>query len=132
MLEPFEDLRRGEGLDAGGRQLERKWEVVQAPADLGDGVVCLEVGLHGSRPGKEEADPFLVYKRRHGVLLLTRYMQRLPARDEEVEVRARGKQLRNVGCCLHDLLEVVEETEHLLVLDVARPGRSSSRRPVLP
>ncbi len=118
MLEPFEDLRRGEGLDAGGRELERQREVVEATADLGDSLVGLEVGLHGSRPGKEEADPFLVNERRHRVLLLTGYMQRLPARDEEVEVRAGGKQLRNVGCCLHDLLEVVEEAEHLLVLDV--------------
>ena len=118
MLEPFEDLRRGESLDARGGQLEGQRQIVEATADLGDSLVGLEVGLHGSRPGKEEADPFLVNERRHRVLLLTGYMQRLPARDEEVEVRAGGKQLRNVGCCLHDLLEVVEEAEHLLVLDV--------------
>ena len=42
LLEPLEDLRRRERLHARGGQLERERQVVEPPADLGDGLVGLE------------------------------------------------------------------------------------------
>ena len=81
-----------ERLDARGGELERQRQLVEAPADLGDGLVGLEVRLDCPRPCEEEADAFLVSERRHRVLLLAGQVQRLPARDEDVEVGARGQQ----------------------------------------
>ena len=49
--------------------------------------------LDRSRTGQEEADPVLVREGRHGVLLLAGHVERLAARHEHVEIRARGEEL---------------------------------------
>ena len=60
LVEPLEELLGRERLDARGGELEREREVVEAAADLGDGLVGLEVGLDRARPREEEADRLLV------------------------------------------------------------------------
>ncbi len=118
LLEPGEDLLRGERLHAGGGQLERKREVVEAQTDLRNPFVRREVGLHRSRPSQEEADALLANQRRHQVLLFAGEVEWLAARHQQIEAWAAGEKRGELGCRLDDLLEVVEEEEKLLVCDV--------------
>jgi hypothetical protein len=68
----------------------------------------------------------------NGVLVLTAEVEQLTARDQHVEVRALTEQPRNVRRCAHDLLEVVEQQEELLVPDVRDEAVSAIRRPSRP
>ncbi len=83
--------------------------------------------------GEEEADRLLLDERRRWVLLLRREQERLSARDEKGQVRARGEQPAELRRRADHLLEVVEEEEHPPVGDVrsklaARPNRRGDRR----
>ncbi len=109
-------------------ELEREWEVVEAPADLGDVVVRPEVGRNRARSRKEEADALLVRERRYGVLVLAAYLQPLAAGDQYVEPGAGCQQPRHVQGCVDDLLEVVEKHEHRLVSDVLREAVLRAQR----
>ena len=44
------------------------------------------------------------------------HMQHLPARDEQLELRTGREQIRHLRCRLNHLLEVVQEEQHLLLL----------------
>src|SRR4051794_1550594 len=107
-----EDLRDGENAGAGGGELEREGQVVEASAELGDRLVRLE-----PRALTEELDRFRARERRHGVVDLPTDPQHLPAGDQEAQVRARLEQLRELGCRLDHLLEVVEQQEELTLAD---------------
>src|SRR6185437_6453897 len=99
--------------DTGGNQLDRERQVVQPATDLRDRPVRLEVGNRGSRARVEELDCLLLDERRDRVFLLAGHMQRLPAGDEDVQIRARCDQLSNARAGLYDLLEVVKEKEQV-------------------
>ena len=62
--------------------------------------------------------PLSLGKWRHWVSLLAANPQALPARDEDLELGAGDKKVRELCARIYDLLEVVEEAEHLLVVDV--------------
>jgi hypothetical protein len=127
-FESLEDLLCGQRLHARGRQFEREWQVVEAPANLRDGLVHLEGRVDRLRSGQEKADAFLVNERRHGILLFAGHMERFPAGHEQVEVRTRGEQGGNPGRCLEDVLEVVEEEQHRFVADVLGQAITGTQR----
>ena len=83
LAEPVEDLRGREDARAGGGELERERQVVEAPAELGDRLVRLE-----ARALAEELDSLRLGERRHRVLDLAADPQQLPARDQELQVGA--------------------------------------------
>ena len=129
-LEPVADLRRREGLHACRRKLERERQVVQAPADLRDRTVGLEVRLDRLCPREEEVDALLGGERGHRVLLLTCDMKGLAAGHEQVEPRAGAEQTGDVGRRFGQVLEVVEEQQHRVVPDVlAQLSPRSDRLP---
>ena len=111
LVDSCEELLRREDFDSRGREFQRKRQVVQPPADLGNRVLGREARLHRSGSGDEEADCFLVLERRHRILLLAREAQRLAARDEQVEPSACGEKIGQLARCIHDLLEVVEQEQ---------------------
>ena len=81
-------------------------------------VIGLEIGFDGAGTRREKLDSLLVGEWWHGVFLLAGQVERLPTRDEEVEVRACGEQLGQLAGRLDDLLEVVEQHQRRAVTDV--------------
>src|SRR5829696_4452798 len=57
-------------------------------------------------------------KGRHGVLLLAVEPQGCATGCQHLQARSPRKQLRNDGCCLQNLLEVVEQEEHTPLAEV--------------
>ena len=108
------------GLHADRSELDCERQIVEPVADLGHRVVQLKPGPDGARPGQEQVDSIVVRERRHRVLLLAREVQRLAARDQEIEVRARSEELGESRRRADEVLEVVEEDQHRAVPDVPR------------
>ena len=117
-LQTLEDLVRRQRDHAGGSQLDRERQVVQAATDLRDHPGRSEVGNGRSRACVEQLDCLLLDERRDGVLLLAGHVQRLPAGDEDVQIRAGSDQFSKARAGLYDLLKVVKEKEQMLVVDV--------------
>ena len=136
--EPLEQLLGAEEGCAGGGELERERELVEAQAELAHRLARGESRIDRAGARQEERLSVAFGERGHGVGLLAADAQALPARDEHVEVGAGGEERRELGRRLHDLLEVVEEAEHRLVRDVLgeavlgaerlRRGREDERR----
>ena len=125
LLEALQDLAGGERLDPCGGQLERKGQLVEPTADGGHGIIGRELGIHRPGPRHEQVHALLVGEWRHGVLLLTADTERLPAGDEQIEIRAGGEQAGDIRGRLDHLLEIVQEEEHAPpgdVLGQAIPG----------
>ena len=111
--EAREDLRRGEDARPGCGQLERERQLVQAPAELGDRLVRLEL-----RARAEELDSVRLGQRGHRVIDLAADAKELAARDQQLQVGAPLEQLAQVRRRLDHLLEVVEQEHELPLFDV--------------
>jgi hypothetical protein len=111
--EAFEDLRRGERFRAGGGELDRERQVVEASAELGDLSGTFEPGALA-----EERDRLGRGEWRHLVLDLPLDAKELAARHEQGEARAALEESRKLWSGLDHLLQVVEEEEHLPLADV--------------
>ena len=111
--EPLEDLRRAERPRAGGGELDRQGQAVEAAAELGDLVRRLELGTSA-----EEIDGLGLGERRHRVLDLPLHAQELARGDEQREVRAGAEQRGELRRCVDHLLEVVDDEQQLPLADV--------------
>lgn len=87
MVQPLCDPRERQDLHACGRQLDRKWQAVEPPADFGDLAVRREVGADGCGPLHEELDRLLLAKRVDGDLPLSVDVKRLAARYQHSQLR---------------------------------------------
>ena len=66
----------------------------------------------------EERDSVCLAQRLDDVLVLAREVERLPARDEQRQLRAGGRELRELGRRGQQVLEVVEQEQQLLAANV--------------
>src|SRR5439155_19950288 len=100
-LEPFgetgKQLLGRKDSHAGGRQLERERQVVELRTKLLNDWAGLEPGIRRPRPSDEELDCILSLKRRDRIRLLTGKAEHLPARYEQLKVRACGDRPREVS-----------------------------------
>ena len=111
-------------------KLERKRQAVETAADLGDGIVGFEVSLQRPRPLGKEGDGLGLRQRRYGIAPLAGQLQRFAAGDQELDRGSRSQEPGQTGCCVDDLLEVVQDQERLpvgemageVVLDAQHPG----------
>src|SRR6185436_6012148 len=98
--EPIEDLRRAQGADAGGGELDREREAAETLADRPDrgGSLIAEdqAGPVGPGPFLEELDARGGVQWRNRVALLAADPQQLAARGEHAQVR-RGPDERRDG-----------------------------------
>ena len=129
LLEPFEQDRRRERLDAGGRELDRERQAVEAPADLGHLAVRREVGATARRRCTKSSIASALAQRVDGDLPLAVDVQRLAARHEHRQPRAGADRLGEAGGCVEQMLEVVEHEQQALVADRRRRACPSSRAP---
>jgi hypothetical protein len=109
LVEALEQGGRGEDLDARGGELDGQRQVVEPGADLGDLAVCDEIAPGGHRAGEEQLNRLGGLQRVDPVLVLAGQVQRLPAGDQQGEVRARGEHLRHAAGSIDQVLEVVEQ-----------------------
>src|SRR5207247_5360128 len=114
----------------GGSQLERKRQLFQPRAELGDVLVRLEARLGRAGTDEEELRAILGLELRNRVRLLAGEAQELAAGDEQLEVRTRGRELGQLVCRLDEMLEVVEQQQQPLVGHVL--GQSVPRSDSLP
>ena len=123
-----------EELDARRGQFDGQRQAVQADADLGHrrgvGVVHPEVGLDRQGALDEERHGGILrqgldgrqvpgigqVERGHRELVLAAEPQHHPAGHQALQARAGRQQLRHQRGRRHDLLEVVEHQQHLLIL----------------
>jgi hypothetical protein len=108
LLQPQQQRRQREHLDTRGGQLDRQRQAVETPADLGDLAVRSEVRADGSRPLQEERYGFALSQRVDRDLPLSVDVERLAARDEHGEPRARTNRLGYLRGGIDQVLEVVE------------------------
>jgi hypothetical protein len=113
-LEAPEDLAWPEHLDAGGGELQRQRETVEAAADLFDVLVGRERGGQLTGASGEEGDGGRRRERRHGVLLLDAQTEALAARRENADPWGLGEQRGDARRRGDQLLEVVEQEKCLL------------------
>ncbi len=130
VVEAVEDLRDGEHVNPGRRQLEGERDAGEAGADAGDGVGILrrqrEGGGDGPRPGHEElhrrgTGEFVHggqvirvrgHQRRDAILALARDLQPLAAGGEDAQGGAGGEQVVGEGGAgVDQVLAVVEDEE---------------------
>ena len=105
---------------ASGRSSSRR-------ADLAHRVVDLELGPDAGRARAKSPTPSSCHERWNRVLVLAAEVQQLPARDQQLEVRARlehGHVRRRIG----QLLEVVEQEEQLACRGRRREPVAGPRR----
>ena len=128
-LQPLEERLRRKHFAPGGRELDREREPVEPHADLCDRtnirVRHLEVGPDGTRTLDEQPRRVRLQERlrcrrsggkpqrRDGILALARDMERLAARDQERQARARRHKLEDRAGGGRDLLEVVHQEQCL-------------------
>ena len=151
LAQPVPQLARREQRDPRGRQLDREGKPVEPHTDLGHdlGVVIgeLEPRTGVTRPFDEQSsclrtrdgvrgrDVIGERQRRHGEEALAADPQRLAARHEHPETRARSQELGDAVRRVHHLLEVVEHQEHaprreVCTEEVERPaGAGCTDRP---
>ena len=123
----LKNLRRGEHAGASGSQFQRKRQVVESTAELGDRLVRLE-----PRALAEKLDRLRLREGRDRILDLAVDPQQLPARDHQLQVGAVLEQRAELRRRLDDLLEVVEQQEEVALGDVLckallRPERLCDR-----
>src|SRR5579864_5136094 len=134
MREALRECRQRQELEAGGGQLKRQGQPIQAPADLrnqrGSAGVKLHGGLNLVCPLEEErygsivGERLLVWKacwigqgqRLDDQLAFAPHPQRLPARHQDFELRTGSQQLEQEWRRLHHLFEVVQDEQQVLVL----------------
>lgn len=140
LVEALGHLGRLQRADASGRQLERQRQAVQPDADLPDGG-CVggrhpEVGPHRAGPLQEERQRLRLLQllqvvravaggqrhRGNRKLLLRRDPQSRPAGDQDLELGRRCQQLGNERRRREQVLEVVQDQQHLLAGKVALHG----------
>ena len=133
VVEPLEQRLRREEPQPGGGELERERKTVQAPADRRDRVRVLGVSARTSlwstsraRRRARSPDRRRATRSRRspgsasgasGYSRSAAILQRRPARGDDPQLGAALDQTGDVGSGGHDLLEVVEEQERLLVAD---------------
>ena len=112
--EALEDLRGRERLRAGGGELDREREVVEARAELGDLVASVRAGSARRRARRppSEASGGTAYS----TSPCTRRSSRLVTRSARLGQACSER--RELGRGLDHLLQVVEEEEHLPLADV--------------
>jgi hypothetical protein len=125
----LEQLPGREHPGAGGGELEREREVVEAAADLGDDAVRLEIRVQGACAGREELDSFCRGQGWYRVLPLRGEVERLSACHEHVEPWAGAQHLAQAGAGLDHLLEVVQQDQHAPVADVGGELLLGAKRP---
>ena len=103
----------GERLRAGGGELDRERERVQAGAERGDLLARPDL-----RALAEEGDGLGLGEGWHRVLDLALHTQELAARNDQGQVGAGEEEAGELGRRLDHLLQVVEEQEHLPLTDV--------------
>ena len=117
LLEPLEQISRGQRPDPGSGELDRKRQAVDAPADLADHAFVLdrelEVGLQRPSPLLEELDGGGVVERRDGEDMLAREVQNGSARHEQHQSRRAGEQLDESRGRRAQMLHVVEDEQEL-------------------
>ena len=133
-----EQLLGAEEGGAGGGELEREGELVEAQAELAHRLGRGEGRIDRTGARQEERLSVAFGERGHGVGLLAADPETLAARHQHIEVGTCAHERRELGRRLHDLLEVVEQAEHRLVRDVLgeavlgaerlRRGREDERR----
>ena len=139
VVEPGRHLGDVVGVQAGGGQLDRQRQPVEAAHDLGDqrplGGVGSEAGRDGARPLDEQLDrrtlPVVGQRqRRHHVDVLAGEPEPFPARGHHAHVRARRQHaLGQRGHGVEHVLAVVEQQHEVAVAhhvrdppDQRRPG----------
>lgn len=113
---------RREKFDAGGRELDRKREVVETAADLEHSLpvaVEREAREDGARPLCKQLQRLDFLQRRDLILVLGGEMERRSARREHLQARRRREQLGRDGSGGLEVLEVVEQQEKLLLAQVS-------------
>ena len=110
---PLQHLCRCQHLHPCCGKLEGQGQAVELAADLGDGIVGLEVSLQRPRPLGKQGDGLGLRQRRDGIAPLAGQLQRFAAGDQELDRGSRSQEPGQTGCCLHDLLDVVQDQERL-------------------
>ena len=119
LVEGGEDLRRREHDEAGGDELDRQRQPVEAPADLAYGGerVLAEHDAAGRGELGEELGGVVDRERVERKDVLARKPQRDTARDEELHVGSSVEDLRHVPGRGGEMLEVVEHDERARSLE---------------
>jgi hypothetical protein len=126
--QPLEQLLGRQDADPRGRKLQRERKVVQLGAELGHRRAGHEARLGRSHARQEELGAVVRLEWGNGVCLLAGNAQELAARDQDVEVRARGEQAGKAVGRLDYVLEVVEKQKQRAVADaLGQPVRSPER-----
>jgi hypothetical protein len=135
LLQAREQRLRRDHLDAGGRELDRQRQPIKASADLGNDSSVFggdsEISSHRASSLQKQVDSLIRLglvcgisrrtqsQRRHRVLMLARNVQRGSARREHLETRGRSEKFANHGGGGQQMLEIVEDEEHLLLGQVS-------------
>ena len=109
-VEPLQQRRRGEQPHPRGGELDRERQVVEATADLADGLVGRDLPAGRGRPAHEQLDRRVPRERLDGQLVLGRELER-PARGREHDGLAH-EQLGDDRLDAAQVLEVVEHEQH--------------------
>ena len=115
-LQSGKDGRWTEGSNPRRRQLDRQRQTFQAvndALDVGEVIVVRDgVWPQETRSIHEEADPVRRIQRWDLVLVLTRYPQDLPTRDDDPQTRRAAQQIGDVaGGLRQELFEIVEDQQ---------------------
>ena len=118
-VEALEQHRRGERAHAGGGELDREREPVEAPADLGDDLAVAvperEVRPHLAGSAHEERLGVGRGEGRHGQLLLVPQPQRRPRGRDHGQIGGGREQSRDERSGLQHVLEVVDAEQQLTI-----------------
>ena len=121
--EAVEDRGGGEDLAAGGGELDRQRQAVEARADLLDQPLVVlaerEPRVDGAGAALEQRDRGLGGERAERQLVLGREPQRGAARDHDLRARRGGQQAADLARRVEQLLEVVDDDEQFALLDLA-------------
>jgi hypothetical protein len=120
VLEPPEQRFRGEQLRAGGRQLERERQTVQALTDGGDRLVGHETAADRTGALAEKRDRVVLGERLERVLALAREVKGRSRGDKQLHASGAREQLPEAGRRVEQVLRVVEQEQDLPVAQVLR------------
>ena len=128
VAEAFEQLLGRQERRAGGGELERERQVVEACAEVVEQLVRLEVRLRRPRPRHEEPPRLRPLEHRHRVDVLALHAQPLPARHEHIGMRASREDGRHLRRSLHDMLKVVQQKQQPTPVDELRQRAAAAER----
>ena len=114
LRQPLDELLRREDDGSGSGELERERQVVEPPAELGDGLRLLRRRVERPCAGEEQLDSVLRLEARHRIHVLALELEPLAARDDNRrpgDVPQLGNLRRDLG---HEVLGVVQHQERLL------------------